>query len=62
MNYISKNISTTPKKTFPLLIIIERWYFFLSKIFPILDDLPQHFPKDEYEKIYIKIFQYKDNF
>jgi hypothetical protein len=34
----------------------------LSKIFPILDDLPQYFPKDKYEKIYIKVLQYKDNF
>jgi len=34
----------------------------LSKIFPILDDLPQHFPKGKYEKIYIKELQYKDNF
>ena len=34
----------------------------MSKIFPILDDLPQYFPKDKYEKIYIKVLQYKDNF
>jgi hypothetical protein len=34
----------------------------LSKIFPILDDLSQYFPKDKYEKIYIKVLQYKDNF
>jgi len=34
----------------------------LSKIFPILDDLYQYFPKDKYEKIYIKVLQYKDNF
>lgn len=34
----------------------------MSKIFPILDDLPQNFPKDKYEKIYIKVLQYKDNF
>lgn len=34
----------------------------MSKIFPILDDLPQHFPKGKYEKIYIKELQYKDNF
>lgn len=34
----------------------------MSKIFPILDDLPQKFPKDKYEKIYIKVLQYNDNF
>ena len=34
----------------------------MCKIFPILDDLPQYFPKDKYEKIYIKVLQYKDNF
>lgn len=34
----------------------------MSKIFPILNDLPQHFPKDKYEKIYTKVLQYKDNF
>ena len=34
----------------------------MSKIFPILDDLPQYFPKDKYEKIYIKVLQYKDDF
>ncbi len=34
----------------------------MSKIFPILDDLPQNFPKDKYEKIYIKVLRYKDNF
>lgn len=34
----------------------------MGKIFPILDDLPQKFPKDKYKKIYIKVLQYKDNF
>lgn len=34
----------------------------MSKIFPILDDLSRYFPKDKYEKIYIKVLQHKDNF
>ena len=34
----------------------------MSKIFPILNDLPQHFPKDKYEKIYTKVLQYSNNF
>lgn len=34
----------------------------MGKIFPILDDLPQRFPKDRYEKIYSKVLQYTNNF